>query len=111
MAAIRFRVVELFSDDPLLEGHVDYLEDTESAAAPQSIKQLVELYETCHTLLFSGIPKEFDAAPPDQLAYTIASALPLDLLWKQQLLELRTESNASSGFRRTFATGRRIYRK
>ncbi len=87
-----FRVVELFSDDPLLEGHVDYLEDTESAAAPQSIKQLVELYETCHTLLFSGMPKDFDAAPPDQLAYTIASALPLDLLWKQQLLELRTES-------------------
>jgi ATP-dependent Lon protease len=87
-----FRVVELFSGDPLLEGHIDYLEDTDSAAAPQSSKQLVELYETCHTLLFSGIPKDFDFVPPDQLSYTIAAALPLDLLWKQQLLELRTES-------------------
>src|SRR5271157_1579154 len=37
-----FRVVELFSGDPLLEGHVDYLEDTESVMAPQSTKQLVE---------------------------------------------------------------------
>ena len=87
-----FRVVELFSGDPLLEGHVDFLEDTDSTAGPQSIKQLVELYETCHTLLFSGIPKDFDSVPPDQLAYTIAAALPLDLLWKQQLLELRSES-------------------
>lgn len=87
-----FRVVELFSGDPLLEGHIEYLEDTDSAAAPQSIKQLVELYETCHTLLFSGIPKDFDSVPPDQLSYTIAAALPLDLVWKQLLLELRTES-------------------
>jgi ATP-dependent Lon protease len=87
-----FRVVELFSGDPLLEGHIDYLEDTDSAAEAQSIKQLVELYETCHTLLFSGIPKDFDSVPRDQLSYTIAAALPLDLLWKQQLLELRTES-------------------
>ena len=87
-----FRVVELFSGDSLLEGHIDYLADTDSAAAPQSVKQLVELYETCHTLLFSGIPKDFDSVPPDQLSYTIAAALPLDLLWKQQLLELRTES-------------------
>ena len=87
-----FRLVELFSGDALLEGHIDYLADTDSAAAPQSIKQLVELYETCHTLLFSGIPKDFDSVPPDQLSYTIAAALPLELLWKQQLLELRTES-------------------
>jgi ATP-dependent Lon protease len=87
-----FRVVELFSGDPLLEGHVDYLEDTDSATQPQSIKPLVELYETCHTLLFSGIPRDFDSVPPDQLAFTIAAALPIDLLWKQQLLELRSES-------------------
>ena len=87
-----FRVLELFSDDPLLEGHVDYLEDTNSAVSPQSQKQLIEHFETCHTLLFKGIPREFDSVPSEQLAYTIAAALPLELLWKQQLLELRTES-------------------
>jgi Lon protease-like protein len=87
-----FQVVELFSDDPLLEGHVDYLQDCDSVVSPQVRKQLVELYETCHTLLFSGIPRDFDSVPPQQLAYTIAAALPLELLWKQQLLELRAEA-------------------
>jgi len=87
-----FQVVELFSGDPLLEGQVDYLEDSNSVVSPPSRKQLVELYETCHTLLFSGIPRDFDSVPPQQLAYTIAAALPLELLWKQQLLELRAES-------------------
>jgi hypothetical protein len=28
----------------------------------------------------------------NNLSFTIASALPLDLLWKQQILELRTEA-------------------
>jgi ATP-dependent Lon protease len=87
-----FRVVELFSDDPLLRGRIDYLEDTDSTVSPQLRKRLIELYETCHTLLFSGIPKDFDSASPAELAYTIAAALPLNLLWKQQLLELRSES-------------------
>jgi ATP-dependent Lon protease len=87
-----FRVVELFSDDPLLKGKIDYLEDMESSVSPPSRKRLIELYETCHTLLFTGIPKDFESLPPAELAYTIAAALPLDLLWKQQLLELRSES-------------------
>ncbi len=87
-----FRVVELFSTDALLQGHVDYLEDTDSLPSPVAQKQLVELYETCHTLLFDGLPRDFDTVPTDQLAYTIAAALPLELLWKQQLLELRTEA-------------------
>ena len=50
-----FRIVELYTEDPLLAGQVDYLEDHDSQA------------------------------------YAIASSLPLDLLCKQQILELRTE--------------------
>jgi ATP-dependent Lon protease len=87
-----FRVVELFSDNPLLEGHIDYLEDIDHVVSPPVSSQLIELYETCHTLLFTCMPKDFDTVPPHQLAYSIASALPLDLLWKQQLLELRSEA-------------------
>jgi len=87
-----FRVVQLFSDDSLLEGLVDYLEDTDSLPDLRKRKQLIELYETCHTLLFSDLPKEFDTVPPGELAYTIAAALPMELLAKQQILELRSQT-------------------
>ncbi|HLZ12253.1 MAG TPA: LON peptidase substrate-binding domain-containing protein [Candidatus Acidoferrum sp.] len=88
-----FRVVELFTQDPLLHGSVDYLEDRYAPISPQTRKSLVEIYEACHTLIFGDYPR--DAAAPerqDNLSYTIASKLPMDFLWKQRILELRTEA-------------------
>jgi Lon protease-like protein len=86
-----FRVVELFEENPLLEGQVDYLEDRETATNPKVQRELVELYEACHTLVFEDYPKNLQGEPPEGLSYLIASTLPLDLLWKQQILELRSE--------------------
>jgi Lon protease-like protein len=86
-----FRVVELFEENPLLEGQVDYLEDGGTAANPKIQRELVELYEACHTLVFEDYPKNLDGELPEELSYLVASTLPLDLLWKQQILELRSE--------------------
>jgi len=88
-----FRVVELFPESPLLEGHVDYLEDRESPANPRVQRQLVELFEACHTLIFDDYPKNLEGASPEELSYLVAATLPMDLLWKQQILELRTEAD------------------
>lgn len=88
-----FRILELFSDNPFLEGQVDYLEDEESLPDPVRQKRLIEAYETCHTLLFTELPREFQDIPVEQFAYSIAASLPLDLMWKQQILELRSEAN------------------
>jgi len=88
-----FRVMELFADDPLLEGAVDYLEDHYAPASSETQKSLVQIYEACHTLIFGDYPR--DAEVPDgqqQLSYVVASKLPMDLLWKQRILELRTEA-------------------
>jgi ATP-dependent Lon protease len=87
-----FRVVELFTGDPLLEGCVDYLEDSDSPIDTKTQRQLVEIYETCHTLLFNSLPRNVENAPSSEFAYAIASSLPIDLLWKQQILELRNEA-------------------
>jgi Lon protease-like protein len=88
-----FRVVELLTQDPLLQGHVDYLEDRGSIGSPVVQRQLIELYEACHTLLFEDYPKNLEGAPVEELSYRIASTLPMDLLWKQQILELRSEED------------------
>jgi ATP-dependent Lon protease len=87
-----YRVVSLFNDDPLLEGSVDYLEDRESELDPKNRETLVELYEVCFTLLFSGMPSSVKQSGGELLSFAIAAALPLDLLWKQQILELRSEA-------------------
>jgi ATP-dependent Lon protease len=87
-----YRVVSLFNDDPLLEGSVDYLEDRESELDPKNREKLVELYEVCFTLLFSGMPSSVKQSGGELLSFAIAAALPLDLLWKQQILELRSEA-------------------
>jgi len=88
-----FRILEVFTDDPLLQGQIDYLEDHDSLPDPPRQKRLIEAYETCHTLLFSELPRNFEGIAPEQLAYAVAAALPLDLLWKQQILELRSEGD------------------
>jgi Lon protease-like protein len=88
-----FRVVELFTEDPLLEGHVDYLEDRETSSNLRIQRQLVELFEACHTLIFDDYPKNLEGAPPEELSYLVAASLPMDLLWKQQILELRSEAD------------------
>jgi Lon protease-like protein len=88
-----FRVVELFSENPLLEGHVDYLEDREVSDNPRIQRELVELFEACHTLIFDDYPKNLEGSPSEGLSYLVAATLPMELLWKQQILELRSEAD------------------
>jgi ATP-dependent Lon protease len=88
-----FRVLELFQENPLLEGQVDYLEDRETPANLRIQRELVDLFETCHTLIYDDYPKNLQGAPPDELSYLVAATLPMELLWKQQILELRSEAD------------------
>lgn len=88
-----FRIVELDEQDPLLYGVVDYLEDRSETVTTRLSTSLTELYETCHTLIFGDYPKEAEIALNQDLSYMIADKLPMDLLWKQRILELRTETD------------------
>jgi ATP-dependent Lon protease len=87
-----YRIVDLLTDDPLLEGTVDYLEDDDCILEAQNREELLELYEACYTLLFAGVPTNLQDAEPQVLSFAISGELPMDLLWKQQILELRSEA-------------------
>ena len=88
-----FRWLEMFTEAPLLEGHVGYLEDSSSLAQESVRRDLVELYETCHTLVFGDYPKNLNGQPAENPSYVIAGTLPMELPWKQQILELRNEAD------------------
>jgi Lon protease-like protein len=87
-----FRVTKLFTQAPVLEARVEYPEDEESQLDFAAQKKLIELYEVCHTLAFDDCPKDLDTESRIPLSYVIAAALPMDLRWKQQILELRSEA-------------------
>ena len=86
-----FRVIEFFEENPLAEGQVDYLEDRDMPPNPSLRRELIELYETCHTLIFEDYPKNTGTEQSAEISFLIAGSLPMDLMWKQQILELRSE--------------------
>ncbi len=93
-----FRIVELlnaeeYGEDKLLEGQVDYLDDQERAVDARLRRELVQLYEACYTMVFEDYPRNVRRDTEDNLSYLVAGTLPLDLLWKQQILELRSEAD------------------
>jgi Lon protease-like protein len=93
-----FRILELvntdaYVNDELLEGDVDFLDDREYRTDAGTRNDLLQLYEVCHTLIFDDYPKNIEGEAAEYLSFVVASTLPLDLMWKQQILELRSEAD------------------
>jgi ATP-dependent Lon protease len=93
-----FRITQLvnadaYANDALLEGDVDFLDDRDARVDSRLQSELTRLYEVCHTLVFDDYPRNIAAEAADYLSFVVASTLPLDLMWKQQLLELRSEAD------------------
>ena len=93
-----FRILELLhtealSEESLLEGQVDYLDDRERAVEPRVRRELVQLYEVCHTIVYGDYPRKIQGNVPEDFSYMVAGTLPMDLMWKQQVLELRSEAD------------------
>jgi ATP-dependent Lon protease len=93
-----FRVTQLvnadaYANDQLLEGDVDFLDDREYLTDACTRNELIRLYEVCHTLIFEDYPRNIECEAAEYFSFVVASTLPLDLLCKQQILELRSEAD------------------
>jgi Lon protease-like protein len=93
-----FRITQLvdadaYANDGLLEGDVDLLDDRDTRIDAPVHRELTRLYEVCHTLVFDDYPRNVAAEAAENLSFVVASTLPLDLMCKQQLLELRSEAD------------------
>lgn len=90
MGRRRFRVQEVFDDKPYYQGRVEFLPEPAAQNDPHTAERLLALYAEVHRLVYG---REGGAVPAEgsTLAYSVAAELPLEVEFKQELLELESE--------------------
>lgn len=87
----RFEVMQVNQDRSFLQAEVLYLRDSPDAPAPGDITKAVKLHG--EILSLAGAKPESSLAVEDgRLAFHIASSVPLDLDFKQNLLAMNSEA-------------------
>ncbi|MBI2956261.1 MAG: LON peptidase substrate-binding domain-containing protein [Acidobacteria bacterium] len=86
----RFALEEVFDEKPYWEGQVEYLKEEEPEEAPESTA-LLESFGRVWRLLGKREPAPLEGSGEAWLSFRLAAELPLDLNFKQELLELDSE--------------------
>ena len=92
----RYHVLEVFEEKPYYEAEVEYLADEGAAAEAAVQKKVLELYERCCQLLYGRPAGATNSEPGKSVSFQIAAELPLDLEYKQTLLEKPSEPERQS---------------
>jgi len=98
----RFEVIEVTRERSFLQGRVSFIEDDPDEEAPELAehrRQALEMFEAVAEIL--GNSDAIDAESP-QLSFQIAGALPIDLDFKQALLDVRSEDERLAGLAEFF---------
>ncbi len=90
----RFEIVRLNQERLFLQAEVLMISDEGESAPPQETARAVQLH--AELLALAGARQDLSAADPKVLSFYLAGSLPLDLDFKQKLLELRSESERLS---------------
>lgn len=86
----RFEVMHVNQERPFLQAEVLYFRDEPGAAPAEEITQAEKLHNEILTLAGST-PGNFADVDKTQLSFHLAGSLPLDLDFKQTLLEMKSE--------------------
>jgi len=87
-----FHLIRTHNDQSYFEADVEYLEEDFAGIDAAVSEQLEKLYVKCHSVLYDEEPPPIETEGSTSLAYHIASELPLDVAFRQTLLELRSEA-------------------
>ena len=85
----RFEVLEVDEQRSYLRGDVVYFQDDAENPASQQIEHAIELHREILTM---GGAQQSLPASEDKISFYLAGSLPLDLDFKQALLEMRSEA-------------------
>jgi Lon protease-like protein len=85
----RFEILQLNRERTFLRGEILLIADEPGAPTNEETARAVQLHAEILTL--AGAVQDLSAAPGSILSFYLAGSLPLDLDFKQKLLELRSE--------------------
>ena len=97
------------TNDPLLQGAVDYLEDEDSCLEPGNQEQLVQLYEVCYTLLFSGMPGTLRSLRRNHYLLQLRAGFRSICCGSSKFWNCVPKRNVRTGWSGIFASGPCIY--
>lgn len=84
----RFEIVRVNQERAFLRGEVVFFDDEPGAASAKDVQALRELHQRLLSIMGKGA--EFESANPS-LSFQLAHELPVDLDFKQSLLEMKSE--------------------
>ncbi len=87
-----FRLIRTHEEKAYLEAEVVYLEEDFAGIDATVSAQLEQLFNQCHRILYEEDAPRFETEGSISLAYHVASELPVDVPFRQTLLEVRSEA-------------------
>jgi ATP-dependent Lon protease len=87
-----FRLLRTHEDKAYIEADVELLEEDFADVDAAISTQLERLFNQCHRILYGEDAPRFETEGSISLAYHVASELPVDVAFRQTLLEERSEA-------------------
>jgi Lon protease-like protein len=87
-----FRLFQTYNEKSYMEADVRFLEEDAEQAESETSQKLAELFDQCHRILYKQEAPRFQGEENFSFAFHVGAELPLELSFRQALLELRSEA-------------------